>query len=754
MVGRLDRPAVNNANIFARRGLVNGRMDHAGAIYTRGQGLMKARFRYVVIGLLAMLGLSAVRAEDGYDLWLRYRPLAPQAQRQLQREFTGLVAPANPAPLLQSALDELQRGMAGLSGRALPRSAQLADGSLLIGTPATPAIAALQLPLQALGSEGYLLRSVRQQGRQFTVIAANTDRGLLYGSFALLAHLQTGGNLTLDVSSTPRVQLRMLNHWDNLDGHVERGYAGASLWDWWHLPDVVDPRYRDYARANASVGINAAVINNVNAVAAILQPEYIAKARALAEVFRPYGIRLFLSVRFSSPLELGDTKTADPLDPAVRTWWRNKADEIYAAIPDFGGFLVKANSEGQPGPIDYGRTHADGANALADALRPHGGVVLWRAFVYSEKDSLDRAMQAYRQLKGLDGGFADNVVLQVKNGPIDFQPREPFHPLFGAMPKTSLGMEFQITKEYLGFATHLAYLGTLYEEVLRADTYASGPGSTVARVVDGSLGGRGITAMAGVANTGRDRNWSGSQFDQANWYAFGRLAWNPQLSAREIATEWARMTFGTDQGLVDTIVGMMMRSREAVVDYMTPLGLAHLMGTGHHYGPAPWIADLSRPEWNPVYYHRADANGIGFDRTASGSNAIAEYAAPVATLFADPERIPPQYLLWFHHLSWDRPLATGRTLWQELVHRYDTGVQAVQTMQSDWAKLSGKIDVERHAEVAAMLRVQLREARWWRDASLAYWQSVSGRALPPGVAPPAQSLRYYQDLQFPYAPGR
>ena len=716
---------------------------------------MKARFRYVVIGLLAMLGgVSVAQAEDGYDLWLRYRPLAPQAQRQMLREFTGVLAPQNPSPLLQSALDELQRGMAGLTGRTLPRQPQLVNGTLLIGTPATPDIAALQLPLQTLGSDGYLLRTVRRQGRQFTVIAANTDRGLLYGSFALLAHLQTGGRLALDISSAPRVQLRMLNHWDNLDGHVERGYAGASLWDWWHLPDVVDPRYRDYARANASLGINATVINNVNAVAAILQPEYIAKAKALAEVFRPYGIRLFLSVRFSSPLELGATKTADPLDPAVRTWWRTKADEIYAAIPDFGGFLVKANSEGQPGPIDYGRTHADGANALADALRPHGGVVLWRAFVYSEKDSLDRAMQAYRQLKGLDGRFADNVVLQVKNGPIDFQPREPFHPLFGAMPKTSLGMEFQITKEYLGFATHLAYLGTLYEEVLRADTYASGAGSTVARVVDGSLGGRGITAMAGVANTGRDRNWSGSQFDQANWYAFGRLAWNPQLSARDIAVDWARMTFGTDQSVVDTIVGMMMRSHEAVVDYMTPLGLAHLMATGHHYGPAPWVADLSRPEWNPVYYHRADANGIGFDRTATGSNAIAEYAAPVAAQFADPGRIPLQYLLWFHHLSWDRPLSTGRTLWQELAHRYDAGVQAVQTMQSAWSVLSGRIDVERHAEVAAMLRVQLREARWWRDASLAYWQSVSGRALPPGVAPPAQSLRYYQELQFPYAPGR
>jgi alpha-glucuronidase len=718
---------------------------------------MNARTHCLLVALLSVCcGMSVADAEDGYDLWLRYRPLPQAAQRQLQADITGIVATPQPSPILQSAVAELVRGIGGLSGKTPQQVQSLRNGSLVIGTAAsTPAIAALALPLQNIGDEGYLLRSVQQQGRRITVVAANSDRGLLYGSFALLAHLQGGGSLdTLDITSAPRVQLRMLNHWDNLDGRVERGYAGASLWDWWRLPDVTDPRYRDYARANASLGINATVVNNVNAVAVILRPDYIAKVKALADVFRPYGIRLFLSVRFSSPLELGGLKSADPLDPAVRAWWRAKADEIYAAIPDFGGFLVKANSEGQPGPMDYGRTHADGANALADALRPHGGVVLWRAFVYSEKDVTDRAMQAYRQLKGLDGTFASNVVLQVKNGPIDFQPREPFHPLFGAMPKTALGMEFQITKEYLGFSTHLAYLGTLYEEVLRADTFSSGAGSTVARVVDGSLGGPGITAMAGVANTGRDRNWSGSQFDQANWYAFGRLAWNPQLSARDIAADWVRLTFGTDARLVDDIVGIMMRSREAVVNYMTPLGLAHLMATGHHYGPGPWVADQSRPEWNPVYYHRADANGIGFDRTATGSNALSQYAAQVAVQFVDPERTPPEYLLWFHHVSWDHRLSSGRTLWQELALRYDSGVQSVAGMQADWAKLAGRVDAERHAEVAAMLGVQLKEARWWRDASLAYWQSVSGRALPPGVVAPAAGLSYYQGLQFPYAPGR
>jgi alpha-glucuronidase len=717
--------------------------------------LLKARIRCLLIGLLAGCACSGVLAEDGYELWLRYRPMSPPVQRQLQADVSAIVAAAQPSAVARSALAELSRGIGAMSGRTPPLAQSLRSGSLLIGTPASvPDIATLKLPLQALGEEGYLLRSVRQQGRRITVIAANTDRGVLYGSFALLAHLQRGGRLeNLDVSSVPRVQLRMLDHWDNLDGHVERGYAGASLWDWWHLPDIVDPRYRDYARANASIGINAVVVNNVNAVAVILRPDYIAKVRALADALRPYGIRAFVSVRFSSPIELGGLKTADPADAAVRAWWRTKADEIYAAIPDFGGFLVKANSEGQPGPIDYGRTHADGANALADALRPHGGVVLWRAFVYSEKDATDRAMQAYRQLRPLDGTFASNVVLQVKNGPIDFQPREPFHPLFGAMPGTALGMEFQITKEYLGFATHLAYLGPMYEEVLRADTYSNGKGSTVARVVSGAGDAR-LTAMAGVANTGRDRNWSGSQFDQANWYAFGRLAWDPQASARDIAADWVRMTFSIDAGTVNDIVALMMGSREAVVNYMTPLGLAHLMGTGHHYGPAPWVSDQSRPEWNPVYYHRADANGIGFDRTVTGSNALSQYAAPVAAQFQDPDQTPLEYLLWFHHVSWDHRLSTGRSLWEELAHRYDSGVRAVADMKAAWAKLAGHMDAERHTEVAAMLGVQLQEAQWWRDASLAYWQSVSGRALPTGVKPPAASLEYYRSLQFPYAPGR
>ncbi|HEV6964303.1 alpha-glucuronidase family glycosyl hydrolase, partial [Roseateles sp.] len=632
-----------------------------------------------------------------------------------------------------------------------PEGRRLVPGALVLATPEF-APAGLQLRWRDLGREGYALRRTRLQGREVTVIAANTDLGLLYGSFAWLRAAQAGAELRrLDATSVPKVGLRLLNHWDNLDRSVERGYAGASIWDWWKLPDITGPRYAEYARANASIGINGTVLNNVNAKAESLTAPFLAKAAALADVFRPYGLKVFLSARFSAPVELGGLKTADPLDPAVRAWWRAKADEVYRAIPDFGGFLVKANSEGQPGPQDYGRTHADGANMLAEALAPHGGVVLWRAFVYAHENAGDRAGQAYAEFQPLDGRFAPNVVVQVKNGPIDFQPREPFHPLFGAMPRTPLGLELQITKEYLGFSTHLAYLGTLFEEVLRADT---GHGGTVARVVDGRLQGQRLTAMAGVANIGTDRNWCGSQFDQANWYAFGRMAWDPDLSARAVAEEWAAQTFAARRAARDAIVELMMGSREAVVDTMTPLGLHHLMGSGHHYGPAPWVDDLERPDWNPVYYHRAGRDGIGFDRSPTGSNTVAQYAAPIARLWADPRTTPPALLLWFHHLPWDYRMPSGRTLWAELVARYDAGVAEVDDMGRRWAALRGEVDGERHAEVAAYLAVQAKEARWWRDACLAYFQSASGLPLPPGVRPPEHDLAFYKALRFPFAPGR
>jgi alpha-glucuronidase len=452
-------------------------------------------------------------------------------------------------------------------------------------------------------------------------------------------------------------------------------------------------------------------------------------------------------------MQLGGLPTADPADPAVRRWWQAKVDEIYRYIPDLGGFVVKANSEGQPGPMDYGRSHADGANLFADALAPHGGVVMWRAFVYSNHQGDDRARQAFDQFVPLDGRFRDNVMLQVKNGPIDFQPREPVHPLFGAMPKTPLVLEFQITKEYLGFATHLVYLGPLYQEVLGFDTVARGPGSSVARIVDGSLEHHALSGIAGDSNIGADRNWTGSEFDQANWYVFGRLAWDPTRDARDIADEWVRMTFSNDPRFVAPVVDMMMGSREAAVDYMTPLGLAHLMAAGHHYGPGAWQQSVPLTVGDPPYYHRADAGGIGFDRTASGSNAASEYSPAVAAQFADPARTPEKYLLWFHHLPWDYRLASGHTLWDELVMHYSQGVATVREMQATWAPLAPFVDAQRFAEVTSFLSIQEHEAQWWRDATLAYFQSISHRPFPAGYAAPEHTLAEYQAITVPYAPG-
>jgi alpha-glucuronidase len=690
---------------------------------------------------LTLLAAAPAAAEDGYDLWLRYPPAAAA-----QRIAAPAIVSPGQTPTLLIARAELARGLKGLLGAPRP-----GGGEILIGTPASaPAIAALKLPLEAAGAEGY--RIVTRD--LTTVIAANSDVGVLYGVFHYLRLVQTGAPLDRpDIASAPKVRLRLLNHWDNLDGSVERGYAGASLWDWWKLPDVKDPRYVDYARANASIGVNGTVLNNVNAKADSLTAPYIAKAAALAEVFRPYGIRVYLSARWSAPIEIGGLKTADPLDPAVAAFWKAKADEIYKAIPDFGGFLVKANSEGQPGPQDYGRTHADGANMLADAVGPDRGVVMWRAFVYSHEQPDDRAKQGYSEFKPFDGQFRDNVIIQVKNGAIDFQPREPFHPLFGVMPKTALGMEFQITKEYLGFATHLVYLGPLFEETLKADTYAKGPGSTVAKVVDGTLDGHRQTLMAGVANIGRDRNWSGSQFDQANWYAFGRLAWDPDASARDIATDWAKMTFSTDPRFVAPVVETMMASRETAVDYMTPLGLHHQMARSHHYGPGPWVTGGERADWTSVYYAKAGKDGIGFDRTATGSNAVAQYAPPVAARFADLKTIDEKDLLWFHHLPWDYRLKSGQTLWDGLVTHYSRGVAGVGRMERTWSGLKAYVDPERHAEITSFLAIQHREARWWRDASIAYFRTFSQRPLPAGEAEPAHSLEYYEALSFPYAPG-
>ena len=696
-------------------------------------------------------------ADDGYDLWLRYDPVADPARRQHYQGAITDVAVFGDSPTIAVAREELLRGIGGLLEREMGTTvAAIREGALVVGTPdALPVRATpdLEEALTRAGSEGYVIRSMPVSGHPATVITANTDVGILYGVFAFLRHLQTGRRIgDLNIVEAPSLQLRVLNHWDNLDRTVERGYAGFSLWDWHKLPDYLDPRYTDYARANASIGINGTVLTNVNANALVLTPMYLEKAAALADVFRPYGIRVYLTARFSAPMEIGGLNTADPLEPEVAAWWKAKADEIYRHIPDFGGFLVKANSEGQPGPQDFGRSHADGANMLADAVAPHGGIVMWRAFVYSSEEPEDRAKQAYNEFVPLDGDFRDNVLIQVKNGPIDFQPREPFHPLFGAMPETPLMMEFQITKEYLGQATHLAYLGPMWEEVLDMDTYADGEGSTVAKVIDGTLHDYEMTGIAGVSNIGTDRNWTGSIFDQANWYAFGRLGWDPSLSSEEIAENWTRMTFTHDRNFVDPVVDMMMRSHGAAVDYMTPLGLHHLMARGHHYGPGPWVEGGPRADWTSVYYHRADSMGIGFDRTPTGSDATGQYFPPLRDVYADPDRIPEAYLLWFHHLPWDYEMASGRTLWEELVHRYYRGVEKVQQMGFVWSTVEGLIDDERHEQVADFLAIQEKEARWWRNASVLYFQTFSGMPIPERYVKPEHTLEYYMSLEHPYAP--
>jgi alpha-glucuronidase len=454
-------------------------------------------------------------------------------------------------------------------------------------------------------------------------------------------------------------------------------------------------------------------------------------------VLRPYRIRVYLAANFAAPKVLGALTTDDPLDPAVARWWKGKADEIYRLIPDFGGFVVKANSEGQPGPQDYGRTHADGANALADAVAPHGGIVMWRAFVYDERVDPDRVKRAYAEFVPLDGRFRDNVFAQVKSGPLDFQPREPFHPLFGAMPKTPLMAELQITQEYMGQANHLVYLAPMWKEFLDADTYAKGPGSLVSKVIDGSLDGRALrpvdgqrrTGIAGVANTGRDVNWSGHDFAQANWYAFGRLAWDPGLSAGAIADEWIQMTWGYAPDVVATIRSIMLDSREAYVHYTMPLGLHHVIG-GDHYAPMPENTDPRRADWSATYYHRADTSGIGYDRTRRGSGAVDQYWSPLREQWSDPATTPDALLLWFHRLPWDYRMKSGRTLWDELVASYSRGADEAKALETRWTTLSGKVDQARYQAVLAKLHRQREDAAAWRDKCLRYFQTFSGGPLP------------------------
>lgn len=695
-------------------------------------------------------------AEDGYRLWLRYDKISnPQLLSAYRSQVSGVLSEGHSATL-DIAKEELLNGLSGLLGTTIQSSSSIREHNLVIGTTAgSPLIASLNLPeLKTISKEGFLILSRNIKGKNCILITAQTDAGVLYGSFHFLQLLQTQVSLSqLSIASSPKIQYRLLDHWDNMNRSVERGYAGFSIWKWHLLPGYIDQRYIDYARANASIGINGTVVNNVNANALMLTKDYLIKVAALADVFRPYGIRIFLSVKFSAPIEIGKLKTADPLDPDVINWWKKKTDEVYSYIPDFGGYLVKANSEGQPGPQNYKRTHADGANMLADAVSPHNGIVMWRAFVYSNETPEDRTKQAYNEFKPFDGSFRKNVIVQVKNGPLDFQPREPFHPLFGAMPKTPVMMEFQLTQEYLGQGTQLVYEAPLMKEVLDADTYSNGKGSTVASIIDGSTEHHTLTGMAGVSNIGDDRNWCGHPFAQSNWYAFGKLAWNHGLTADKIADDWIRMTFGNDPAFVASTKKIMLGSRETMVRYMTPLGLHHIMGDGHHYGPSPWSDKLGRADWNPVYYHRADSIGIGFERTAKGSNALEQYKPEVRKMYEDPATCPEAFLLWFHHIPWKQKLSSGKTLWEALCIQYNTGVIEVREMQAVWKKQKNFLDAERFRHVNMLLAVQEKEAIWWRNACLLYFQTFSKMPFPDGAEQPDQTLDYYKSIRVQFPPG-
>lgn len=707
---------------------------------------------------LVFITTFSVKAQKDYKLWLQFDKITDtRLASEYRNRLQGIVSFGN-SETSKIATKELETGIFYmLENEPKVFSEIKGENKIIVGSKSslsTEIQKAVGSDFDKINDEGFIIKSISLNNKKHILITGKKEVGVLYGVYNFLRLIQTNKSIQdLNIADSPKTNIRILNHWDNLDRTVERGYAGFSLWNWQKLPDFIDQRYIDYARANASVGINGTVLTNVNANALILTPQYLEKVEALANVFRSYGIKLYLTARFSAPIEIGGLKTADPKDADVANWWKNKAAEIYKRIPDFGGFLVKANSEGQPGPQNYGRDHVDGANMLADAVAPFGGVIMWRAFVYSEHDANDRAKQAYAEFQPYDGKFRENVIVQVKNGAIDFQPREPFHPLFGAMPKTPLMMEFQITQEYLGFSTHLVYLPRLYQEVLESDTYQKGKGTTVAKVIDGSLTKTKLTGIAGVSNIGNDLNWTGHPFAQANWYGFGRLAWNPNLDSETIADEWLRCTFSNQENFIKPVKEMMIQSREAVVNYMTPYGLHHIMDTGHHYGPGPWVSNLSRPEWNPVYYHKADKNGIGFDRSKKGTNATAQYAPEIEKILDNLETCPEKDLLWFHHVSWDYKLKNGQTLWNGIALKYQEGVNQVKNMQNIWNKTEKYVDAERFKEVQMLLEIQYKEAKWWRDACLLYFQQFSGKELPKGVEKPTETLEYFQSLKFPFAPG-
>ncbi|MGC9150988.1 MAG: alpha-glucuronidase [Microbacter sp.] len=674
------------------------------------------------ITLFFVLGaISLLDAENGHNLWLRAQSSAP----------VNVVCAKNSATI-DIAKQELHHEWQGEANATIVLSIQ--HNKLIQG-------------------DGYLLTADGVQ--------AQTDLGILYGVFAFLRHQQMGKSIREAIVSNPSYERRILDHWDNFDGSIERGYAGRSIF--WHngkdslrVTENDKKLWQEYARANASIGINGAVLNNVNASPLILTSEYLNRVKAIADVLRPYGITIYLSVNFASPALIGGLPTADPFNVEVQKWWKDQVKEIYGLIPDFGGFLVKASSEGQPGPQEYGRTHADGANMLADALRPYGGIVMWRAFVYSPSGD-DRAKQAYSEFMPLDGKFRDNVIIQVKNGPIDFQPREPFSPLFGAMKKTSVMPEVEITQEYLGQATHLVFLAPMWEELLKSDTYQAGRGSTVARCTDGTIFPQKYTAIAGVSNIGLDTNWCGHPFAQANWYAFGRLAWNNQLSSNQIADEWLKLTFLPTSSVDKTqstvlpvvweinflkpVKQMMLESREAAVNYMMPLGLHHIFSADEHYGPGPWWAPKGvRKDWTPPYYHQADSAGIGFNRTENGSDAVSQYHEPLCSLFNDVKTCPEIYLLWFHHLPWTYRMQSGRSLWEAMCCHYQDGLDQVRAFQKIWDRIQPYIDSERFFSVQRKLRQQCVNAQVWKDACLLYFQQFSRMPIPYDIERPVHEL--------------
>jgi len=686
---------------------------------------MRNCFICFIILFFASLNLHA---EDGHDLWLRTKS-------------TGIVdiVCEKSSSTLNIAIQELKQCWRGESGTTLTLTVK---------------------PNILIVDDGFKISPGE--------IQANTDLGILYGVYELLRRQQTGEQIKEEIFN-PSYERRLLNHWDNLDGSIERGYAGLSIF-WRKGKDSLivtgeDKKlWEEYARANASIGINGTVLNNVNASPNMLTSEIINRAKEVADVLRPFGIKIYLSVKFSSPSLIGGLKTSDPLNPEVTKWWNAKVKEIYNLIPDFGGFLVKANSEGQPGPQDFGRTHADGANMMADALKPNGGIVMWRAFVY-ETSGGDRAKQAYSEFMPLDGQFRDNVIIQVKNGPVDFQPREPFSPLFGAMKKTSVMPELQITQEYLGHSIHLVFLSTMWEEFLQSETYQQGKGSTVARCTDGSVYPQKYTAIAGVSNIGLDANWCGHHFAQANWYAFGRLAWNNSLSSEQIAVEWIKLTFCQtaenfdkikdpllvewDLNFLKPVKQMILESREAAVNYMMPLGLHHIFAPDHHYGPGPWWAPKGvRKDWTPPYYHQADTNGIGFDRTQTGSNAVSQYHEPLNSKFNDLKTCPEIYLLWFHHLPWNYKMKSGRSLWDELCYYYDIGLQQVRQFQKVWDKIQPYVDSQRFVEVQSKLRNQCSNAHEWKDACLLYFQQFSRQPIPYEIERPVHDLEYLIEIDM------